>query len=335
MAAFVGWLVAVSGIHFPGLCSFSEGVSFEDLSKLAPLEQWSAVRRTSNPRRRLLSLGTAPGRAATGPTSGAPELAQRAGAPLAAQLPALGKAQILLAIGIIEHQSEWKIKPHYMKVRRTPPLRRTPWLAARAARCSSVARTSTASPPSLPVPQGGVPGSLKGLKSFWDPVGFTSKLDAAKLERQRLCEIKNGCADPPALLALWPARGTRCRAGPGLPAHCRGPQGLSVAPPSRWSGTRAPSQCPRPRPHAPQPLRLPLWQSRRDAGHHLGADRQLHPGLHPAADHFPGCVSDRSALLDEDLGWYIQTKLVQRGEGLRRPPPGLAHAFYSKCQSGL
>eukprot|EP00908_Phaeocystis_cordata_P021348 Transcript_3697.p1 GENE.Transcript_3697~~Transcript_3697.p1 ORF type:complete len:194 (-),score=25.01 Transcript_3697:219-800(-) len=133
MAAFVGWLVAVSGIHFPGLCSFSEGVSFEDLSKLAPLEQWSAVRRTSNPRRRLLSLGTAPGRTATGPTSGAPELAQRAGAPLAAQLPALGKAQILLAIGIIEHQSEWKIKPHYMKVRRTPPLRRTPWLAARAA----------------------------------------------------------------------------------------------------------------------------------------------------------------------------------------------------------
>ena len=139
MAAFVGWLVAVSGIHFPGLCSFSEGVSFEDLSKLAPLEQWSAVRRTSNPRGRLLSLGTAPGRAATGPTSGAPELAQRAGAPLAAQLPALGKAQILLAIGIIEHQSEWKIKPHYMKVRRPPPLRRTPWLAARAARRSSVA----------------------------------------------------------------------------------------------------------------------------------------------------------------------------------------------------
>merc|ERR1719183_1911797 len=113
MAAFVGWLVAVSGIHFPGLVSFSEGVSFEDLSKLAPLEQWAA-------------------------------------------LPGLGKAQILLAIGIIEHQSEWKLKPHYMK--------------------------------------GGTPGSLKGLKSFWDPVGFTSKLDAKKLERQRLCEIKNGRA---------------------------------------------------------------------------------------------------------------------------------------------
>merc|ERR1711957_948597 len=82
-AAFVGWLVAVSGVHFPGLCSFSEGVSFEDLSKLAPLEQWSA-------------------------------------------LPALGKQQIIAAIGIIEHQSEWKIKPHYMK-------------------------------------EGGAPGSLKGL----------------------------------------------------------------------------------------------------------------------------------------------------------------------------
>eukprot|EP00316_Scyphosphaera_apsteinii_P016749 CAMPEP_0119327182 /NCGR_PEP_ID=MMETSP1333-20130426/70102_1 /TAXON_ID=418940 /ORGANISM="Scyphosphaera apsteinii, Strain RCC1455" /LENGTH=195 /DNA_ID=CAMNT_0007335689 /DNA_START=123 /DNA_END=710 /DNA_ORIENTATION=+ len=114
MAAFVGWLVAVSGIHFPGLVSFSEGVSFEDLSKLSPLEQWSA-------------------------------------------LPALGKAQILLAIGIIEHQSEWKIKPHYMA-------------------------------------PGGQPGRLTGLKSFWDPVGFTAKMSPEKLERQRLCELKNGRA---------------------------------------------------------------------------------------------------------------------------------------------
>merc|ERR1719183_1592721 len=114
MAAFVGWLVAVSGVHFPGLVSFSEGGSFEDLSKLSPLEQWAA-------------------------------------------LPGLGKFQILLAIGIIEHQSEWKIKPHYMS-------------------------------------PGGSPGNLKGLKSFWDPVGFTSKMDATKLERQRLCELKNGRA---------------------------------------------------------------------------------------------------------------------------------------------
>lgn len=97
----------------PGrLVSFSAGVSFDDLSKLPPLEQWAA-------------------------------------------LPAEGKFQILLAIGIIEHQSEWKIKPHYMA-------------------------------------PGGQPGNLKGLKSFWDPVGLTSKMDAKKLERQRLCEIKNG-----------------------------------------------------------------------------------------------------------------------------------------------
>jgi len=94
--------------------SFSEGVSFEDLSKLPPLEQWKA-------------------------------------------LPGLGKFQIILAIGIIEHQSEWKLKPHYMS-------------------------------------PGGKPGDLKGLKSFWDPIGFTSKMDAAKLERQRLSELKNGRA---------------------------------------------------------------------------------------------------------------------------------------------
>jgi hypothetical protein len=112
MAAFAGWLVAVSGVHLPGLCSFSEGVSFEDISKLTPMEQWGAV-------------------------------------------PALGKAQILLAIGIIEHQSEWKIKPHYMA-------------------------------------PGGTPGSLKGLKSFWDPVGFTSGMSKEKLERTRLAELKNG-----------------------------------------------------------------------------------------------------------------------------------------------
>jgi len=113
MAAFVGWLVAVSGVHFPGLVSFSEGVSFEDLSKLSPIEQWNA-------------------------------------------LPSGGKQQILLAIGIIEHQSEWKLKPHYMA--------------------------------------GGKPGDLKGLKSFWDPAGLTSKHDEKQLERQRLCELKNGRA---------------------------------------------------------------------------------------------------------------------------------------------
>jgi len=71
-------------------------------------------------------------------------------------VPEVGKLQILGAIFIIEHQSEWKIKPHYMA--------------------------------------GGTPGSLKGLKNFWDPVGFTKKMDAKKLERQRLSELKNGRA---------------------------------------------------------------------------------------------------------------------------------------------
>jgi len=69
-------------------------------------------------------------------------------------VPEIGKLQILGVIFIIEHQSEWKLKPHYMA--------------------------------------GGVPGDLKGLKSFWDPVGFTKKMDAAKLKRQRLAELKNG-----------------------------------------------------------------------------------------------------------------------------------------------
>jgi len=111
MAAFVGWLVAVSGLHFPGLISPTEGVSFADLSKLAPLEQWSAV-------------------------------------------PATGKLQILLFLGYIEHNSEWKTKPHYMA--------------------------------------GGTPGDIKALTKFWDPVGFVSKLSPEKLERQRLSELKNG-----------------------------------------------------------------------------------------------------------------------------------------------
>ena len=105
MAAFLGWLVATGnalavshghdGVHFPGLVSFSEGVSFADLAKLGPLEQWAA-------------------------------------------LPGFGKFQIIAAIGIIEHQNEWKCKPHYMA-------------------------------------EGGVPGSYKGLKSFWDPVGLTDR----------------------------------------------------------------------------------------------------------------------------------------------------------------
>jgi len=70
-------------------------------------------------------------------------------------VPEVGKLQIIGAIFIIEHQSEWKLKPHYMA-------------------------------------PGGKPGDLKGLKNFWDPIGLTKKYDAAGLERQRLSEIKNG-----------------------------------------------------------------------------------------------------------------------------------------------
>jgi len=122
MAAFTGWLVATGnqlavanggeGIHFPGLLSFSEGVSFADVAAAGgPLEQWQSV-------------------------------------------PEFGKLQIISAIFLIEHQSEWKCKPHYMN--------------------------------------GGTPGSLKFLKNFWDPIGFTKKLSPEKLERQRLSELKNG-----------------------------------------------------------------------------------------------------------------------------------------------
>ncbi|KAL3914013.1 MAG: hypothetical protein SGPRY_007777 [Prymnesium sp.] len=110
MAAFVGWLVASNGLHFPGMLSTSAGLSFEDLSKMAPLDQWSAI-------------------------------------------PLLGKLQILLAIGILEHNSEWKIKPHYMA--------------------------------------GGTPGNIKGIP-LWDPMGTTKSLSDETLKTKRLSELKNG-----------------------------------------------------------------------------------------------------------------------------------------------
>merc|ERR1719183_2163459 len=68
--------------------------------------------------------------------------------------PEIGKLQIISAIFFIEHQSEWKLKPHYMA--------------------------------------GGTPGDLKGLKSFWDPIGLTKKMSPEKLKRQRESELKNG-----------------------------------------------------------------------------------------------------------------------------------------------
>ena len=69
-------------------------------------------------------------------------------------MPTLGKLQILLAIGALEIWGE-AVGTHYMA-------------------------------------PGGVPGSLKGLKAFWDPAGFTSKMNEEQLARQRLCELKNG-----------------------------------------------------------------------------------------------------------------------------------------------
>ena len=105
----------------------------------------------------------------------------------------MGKGQILLAIGIIEHQSEWKIKPHYMKVSDAISC---PAAALKSQpRCLPLSRSRPQSLTCVDATlQGGTPGSLKGLKNFWDPVGFTSKMDAKKLERQRLCELKNGRA---------------------------------------------------------------------------------------------------------------------------------------------
>lgn len=43
MAAFVGFLVQGQGIHFPGMLSNSEGVSFDDLAGMKPFDAWAAV----------------------------------------------------------------------------------------------------------------------------------------------------------------------------------------------------------------------------------------------------------------------------------------------------
>ena len=114
MAAFLGWLVATGnqlavskggeGIHFPGLCSFSGGVSFADIAAAGgPMEQWAAV-------------------------------------------PAEGKFQILLAIGIIEHQSEWKVRVTALTRAHSPRARET---------------LSTAKPPPPPPPCTAPPHNLR------------------------------------------------------------------------------------------------------------------------------------------------------------------------------
>merc|ERR1712106_1016888 len=70
---------------------------------------------------------------------------------------------------------------------------------------------------------GGTPGSLKGLKSFWDPVGFTSKMSPEKLERQRLSELKNGrlamLGITSVLIPTPSPAPSRCRLTSRMPPH--------------------------------------------------------------------------------------------------------------------
>jgi len=43
MLATTGYLVQASGVHFPGMLSTAEGISFESLSSMKPLDAWTAV----------------------------------------------------------------------------------------------------------------------------------------------------------------------------------------------------------------------------------------------------------------------------------------------------
>jgi hypothetical protein len=43
MAACTGYLVHISGMHFPGMLSPTFGVSFEKLSAMGPFEAWNAI----------------------------------------------------------------------------------------------------------------------------------------------------------------------------------------------------------------------------------------------------------------------------------------------------
>eukprot|EP00568_Trieres_chinensis_P010674 CAMPEP_0183312162 /NCGR_PEP_ID=MMETSP0160_2-20130417/40523_1 /TAXON_ID=2839 ORGANISM="Odontella Sinensis, Strain Grunow 1884" /NCGR_SAMPLE_ID=MMETSP0160_2 /ASSEMBLY_ACC=CAM_ASM_000250 /LENGTH=118 /DNA_ID=CAMNT_0025476957 /DNA_START=46 /DNA_END=398 /DNA_ORIENTATION=+ len=43
MVATTGYLVNAAGIHFPGMLSAKEGISFESLSTMKPLDAWAAV----------------------------------------------------------------------------------------------------------------------------------------------------------------------------------------------------------------------------------------------------------------------------------------------------
>ena len=132
-AAMVGFLVHINHIHFPGMLSPTEGVSFAQLSAMGPFDAWNAVR------------------AATAAAPDAPlcALHHSISRPLVvhvAQVPLLGKAQVIWTIGGLEHASE-SLDPagHYTK--------------------------------------GGTPGDLKFLKNFWDTPGFTKRLTEAQKVR--------------------------------------------------------------------------------------------------------------------------------------------------------
>eukprot|EP00567_Pseudictyota_dubia_P012103 CAMPEP_0197435312 /NCGR_PEP_ID=MMETSP1175-20131217/2926_1 /TAXON_ID=1003142 /ORGANISM="Triceratium dubium, Strain CCMP147" /LENGTH=207 /DNA_ID=CAMNT_0042964323 /DNA_START=51 /DNA_END=674 /DNA_ORIENTATION=+ len=43
MVATVGYLVNGAGFHFPGMLSTSEGISFESLASMKPIDAWAAV----------------------------------------------------------------------------------------------------------------------------------------------------------------------------------------------------------------------------------------------------------------------------------------------------
>jgi len=43
MVATTGYLVNGAGFHFPGMLSSSEGISFESLASMKPIDAWAAV----------------------------------------------------------------------------------------------------------------------------------------------------------------------------------------------------------------------------------------------------------------------------------------------------
>ena len=175
-------------------------------------------------------------------------------------VPEVGKLQILGAIFIIEHQSEWKLKPHYMA--------------------------------------GGTPGDLKGLKSFWDPVGLTKKMDAAKLKRQVRSARLTACGHFACLAAAAPP-----------PCHLR----AVPLPP------RSPDRCARL--HA-APLRA-QERSPRNARHRWLPRRRQPAGRYPSAHRVASRRIPHRALRNLRLVPLGGSTQRQDGGSLveQRPPP--------------